>query len=429
MIAIVALGVGLAVLVKQPLGESRRNNFILDSSKIATRIPAGRVGSINNMTSKTYQATYELVGSFDAVRVIFGSDDEENSVKVTEAIVSAPSSADDLNNSNGAWSRVTSQGETEFSISSAPHENGQTAYTVSDWLPLTSVDRTDGAGFPLVSVRARMAPTSALPVLGNGKDDFTNWASRSDGGRKFWWREQEGDHVSDPSGFASSVNRSQSPIFGIQYLCSGRVVTVAAVGDSITEGRGSYIGEGFILPLLEKLNSDSNSTKYEYANFGWSGQNPAQYTERALRLLDSELKPDVLIFPAGSPNPASAGALTDEAVSKIAVGRDSVVAAAQDQGVVPLIWTWLPTNATVRSYGTTDARRVAYNSELLQLAPNGLLVADVAEPLSGPVVGGQVQMAEGLSKDGIHPNDAGNAVIGVAVEPALITALRRSQQP
>lgn len=427
VIAVVSLAFALAVILERPSAGSGLRELTLDPARIATRIPAGRVGTVDNGSSRTFQAAYELVDSFDAVRVIFGSNDRENSVIVNDAIVSTPSSAGDINNSGGSWSTVTTGGETEFAIPMASPEGGQIAYAVSDWIPLTSVPRMDNARFPLVTVRARMAATSALPVLGNGKDDFTNWASRADGVRKFWWREQEGDQISEPSGFTSTDNRSQTPIFGVQYLCNNQVVTVAAVGDSITEGRGSYLGEGFIFPTLEKLNSEGGPVKYEYANYGWSGQNPSQYSERTIKLLDSQLKPDVVVFPAGSPNPASQGPLTDEAVASLAASRDSVVAAAQDHGVVPVIWTWLPTNTTVRSYGTTDSKRVSYNAELVMGARDGLLIADAAEPLSGISVGGQVQMAAGLSKDGIHPNDAGNAAIGAVIEPVLKTALRRSK--
>lgn len=426
-ITVVALVVTLALIAARPSNDSGGSDLSIDPTRVATRIPVGRLGQIDNTSLKTFQATYELVDSFDAVRVVFGSSDDDNAVIVDEAAVSVPSSAGDINNSSGAWSRVTSSGETEFSIPLAPHDDGQVAYAVSDWLPLSSVARTDRERFPLVTVRARMASTSTLTVVGNGKDDFTNWASRSDGGRRFWWRQQEGDHISDPSGFVSTQNESQSPIFGIQYLCDGQVVTVAGVGDSITEGRGSYLGEGFILPLLERLNSTDGSTKYEYANLGWSGQTSAQYSERALRLLDSDLKPDVMVFPAGSPNPASQGPLTDEATSRLAAERDSVVAAAQRHDVVPLVWTWLPTNTSVRAYGPTDSKRVEYNAELLKRGSEELAIADAAAPMSGIPVGGQMQMATGLHRDGIHPNDAGNAAIGAVVEPALVSALKRSQ--
>jgi lysophospholipase L1-like esterase len=251
---------------------------------------------------------------------------------------------------------------------------------------------------------------------------FSNWADRSDGGRKFWWRHQDGDLIRSEDAFTSSVNQNQSPIWGVQYLSRGKVVSVAGVGDSITEGRGTFKGEGFVLPALEKLNSsDSNALKYEYANYGWSGQNPSSYSRRAISLLQSDLKPDVIVLPTGSPNPASAGVLTQEALSAIRTEQEEMIDSARTNGVVPVLWTWLPTNAIVRDYGASDAIRIAYNAELLE-RDDSLLIVDAAAAVSGPVVNGQVQLAEAATTDGIHPNDAGNAMISSIMEPALGTA-------
>ena len=203
------------------------------------------------------------------------------------------------------------------------------AVAVADWVPIPSIARSDGGTHPLLTVRAYIAPNATLPVLGDGTDDFTNWATRSDGGRKFWWRYQDGDQITTPSGFTSTTNVSQSPIWGVQYLCRGQVVTVAAVGDSITEGRGTYLGEGFVLPALEALNATGGATKYEYMNFGWSGQIPSRYTRRALNLLESDIKPDIIVIPAASPNPVTDGALTDAAVSLLRGQRARMIAAAR----------------------------------------------------------------------------------------------------
>jgi hypothetical protein len=78
---------------------------------------------------------------------------------------------------------------------------------------------------------------------------------------------------------------------------------VMSVGDSITEGRGTYKGEGFNLPACQAL-TNPNDFAIEYANCGWSGQTPLEYVIRGRYLIDTELSPDVLIMPLGSPNVA-----------------------------------------------------------------------------------------------------------------------------
>jgi lysophospholipase L1-like esterase len=425
-IAVVASGAVVTTIYRDNLSNTRNDALSINATHVATRIPAGRFGSLDNALAKTFQATFELVDDFDAVRLVFGSNDTSNTINVAAASASAPSSAADANNSGGEWSRVSAQGETKFSISTAANSN-RPAILLSDWIPLPSVGRSDGGKYPLLTVRAFFTSTPTLPVIGNGKDKFSNWASRSDGGRKFWWRQQDGDQITSPSGFTSVVNRSQSPILGVQYLSRNQVVSVAAVGDSITEGRGTYLGEGFVLPALEELNAAGSDTKYEYANFGWSGQSPGSYTERTLDIMRSEIKPDVLVMPDGSPNPVSDGVLTDEAVSATRKRLSRVVASAAENGAVLVLWTWLPTNSSVRAYGPSDAKRVAYNAEVIAGGNRDLLIADTATALSGPIIDGQVQMAVGATNDGIHPSDSGNSTLAAIIKPLLVTAAQRLQ--
>jgi lysophospholipase L1-like esterase len=425
IITALAIAATVVVIARNSWKLGAPSELNLDPSKIATRIPAGRLGSLDNSTPKTFQATYELVDQFDAVRIIFGSNSRGN-IAITKSAVSAPSSADDINNSSGEWSVAKRQGETEFAIPIAPSGGSQMAYAVTDWVPLASAPRSDDGTHPLLTVRAELTPNSELPVLGNGKDNFTNWATRSDGGRKFWWRHQDGDQISSPSDFTSTTNQSQSPILGVQYLSRNEVVSVAAVGDSITEGRGTYRGEGFVLPALEELNGAGGPKKYEYANLGWSGQNPSIYSARALTLMESEIKPDVLVFPAGSPNPASSGALSDDAVKAIHSQLSTVIDSARRHDVVPVVWTWLPTNTAVRQYGPSDIKRVAYNREILGTDASNALLADAAGPVSGAIVNDQVELAVGTTNDGIHPNDAGNSILKDVIKPVIATAAELS---
>ena len=397
----------------------------MNPSSIAVRIPVCRMGIFDNSTTKTFQATFELVDDFDAVRIIFGSNDRDASSVITSASVSTPSAASDVNNSSGSWTAATRQGQTSFSIPVAANGSDQVAFTVTDWVAVPSVARTDGGTYPLVTVRAYMTASSTLPVLGNGTDDFTNWASRSDGGRKFWWRYQNGDQITVPSGFTSTTNTSQSPIFGVQYLCRGQVITVGAVGDSIAEGRGTYLGEGFVLPALEQLNAAGGPIKYEYANFGWAGQSSVQYTRRALSLLESEVKPDVIVLPNGTPNDTG-GTLTSTIVSTMRARRARIVAAAYENDVIPVIWTWIPCNTSVHNWGSSDSLRTSLNAEAVASVSRNLLVADTASAVSGATSGGQVQYAAGMTTDGVHPNDAGNTALAATIQPILLSAFRRT---
>jgi lysophospholipase L1-like esterase len=270
----------------------------------------------------------------------------------------------------------------------------------------------------LLAARVFISSNSVLPCYGNGTDDFTNWTTRTDG-RLWCARSMSGDGITTPSSFVSTTNQSQSPIVGVQYLSRGKVISVGAVGDSITEGRGTYLNEGFILPAVAEL-SNTTDIAIEYSNFGWSGQSMSQFGERAIDILESEVRPDILVLPAGSPN--------DQPVTLTAAGivafqglRARVLATCAQRNVVPVMWTWLPVNTAVNPWGATDSLRVADNATVL--AQPKLLVADTSTAISGSTSGGQVQLVGADTTDGIHPNDTGNAALKAVIKPLLVQAI------
>lgn len=75
---------------------------------------------------------------------------------------------------------------------------------------------------------------------------------------------------SNQSGFtgANSSGAVISPVVGIEYMARRRVVSVAGFGDSITEGRGTYLGEGFGQPECVALSDNSSGIAFEWSNLG-----------------------------------------------------------------------------------------------------------------------------------------------------------------
>src|SRR4030095_6701841 len=382
-------------------------------STIATRVFGGRMGTLDNTTPKTFQIATELAQHFDAVRVLFANTDMTYSHAMRLVAVAAANSKADLNNPSGTFVTGTRNAMQRIYAELAPG-TGRMAFTASDWIPVSSVPRTDGGTKPLLVARVYMNISATLPVYGNGTDDFTNWAARTNGRI---WSSRYQDGLAVTSGFTSTTERSQSPIVGFQYLSRGKVVTVAATGDSITDGRGTYLGEGFVMPALEQM-SDMSSTVYEYMNLGWSGQATVTFAERAIDTLQSEFKPDVLIMPSGSPNDV-APPITQAHIDNDRYNRNRVSAEAAKQSVPVVYWTWAPTNTAVKDYGSSDALRVAYNAEVMALGSRGAFVADLSAAISGVTTNGQVQMLAGSNNDGIHPNDTGYALMKEALLPVL----------
>lgn len=391
----------------------RRDRDQRPHGNVGQRIFGGRMGLFNNTTANTFQVTCELQQHFDAIQVIFANSKPAYSDNAVQIKASVLASAADLNGSAGTWVTVTKSGLLRMTMPIAP-ATGRLSYTLSDIIPLSSIPRTDGGTKPLLVVRAYMGTSGDLPVVGNGTDDFTNWAARTNG-RRWVMRQMAGDGVTTPTAFTSTTNVSQSPIIGVRYWSRGRVVNVMTVGDSISDGRGTYIGEGFGGLVADRLTSDALAV--EYSNCGWSGQATSVFGERAIDILFSDIKPDVLIFPNSSPNNESA--LTDAGFAASDAMYQRVLAACARADVAPVLWTMIPTDPAIHAWGAADSKRVAANARALALRDRGVLVADTATPLSGPIVAGQVGLPAALAPDGIHPGDDGNILMADALTPLV----------
>jgi lysophospholipase L1-like esterase len=401
----------------------------LNSKGIGTRVPFGRMGTLSNSPALTFHVTAEVATHFDAIRPIFASCDAARAYQHTLVKMSVLSSvatdADMLNNS-GTWVNAQTQSQVATPLKVAMGgTTSRIAYTTTDWLQISSIDRTDGGILPLVAIRVYNSDVSAtsLPVYGNGTDNFTNWETKDT--PKWFSRKFTGDGVTTPANFTGGTSAtpiSQSSIIGFQYLARGKVVTVCGVGDSITEGRGTYLGEGFIQPACEAL-SQNMGIPVEYFNAGYSGQTMAaniasNFAGRALDILNSPLCPDVLVMPIGSPND-EASTLTAAGVNLQKRAMEILVNSCKEKGVALVLWTWLPANYAVLPRGATDSLRVAYNTEQIAYRDN---MCDLSTLFTGALdVNSQWTML--YTADGIHPNNAGNQVATTAITPYIKSAI------
>ena len=387
---------------------------------IGTRIFGGRMGTFDNTTQQTFHVVLTTAQHFDAVRLIFANGTTSTATVGVAKVspLSDLSTAANQNNSGGTWTSVTfAGGSATGTIPAAGGASFRRSFLLSDWISVSSLDRVDGGTFPAIAVRAYISTSGTIGVLGNGTDIFTNWDTNPSG-RVHIMRNQAGDQVTAPGGFSSTTNTSQSPIVGIQYAARGRVITVMGIGDSITEGRGTYKGEGFGMPACAAI-SDINGVAVEWSNCGWSGASPSQIMALGVDTLQY-FSPDIFVLPNGSPN-VSAAPITASGITSSRQMLYRLLAECQIKGVRPLIWTWLPTNDTVKAWNSSDSLRRAWNDDTRRLATQrGLLVLDADAVLAGVDNGaGQIQMLAGSSSDGVHPNDTGNALLAAEFKKAF----------
>lgn len=408
---------GIPRVVTDPLtgrvkGEVGPNGAILRpvkrNSNLGTRILSGRMGAFDNSVPKTFRAIIEVAAQgFDAVRPIFANGNTSTTYTVAGCNVRALANLTD-----SLPSPTTATLPSSGVVAAMP--SGRRSYLLGDWIDLNSVPRTDGGYGALVCIDAYVSTASSITIMGNGSSDvFTGWATRTN--RKWIMRHNDGDCVTTPASFVSATNRIQSPIIGLQYAARGRVITVMGVGDSITDGRGTIVGEGFGVPACEAVSS--TDIAFEWANMGWAGTPTLTFRRFLSEAVAAGIIPDVVVAPVGSPNslaaPITAAGINDCRWGLAQIFRDCGV-----NYINPIFWTLLPTDPAVKDYNASDSLRRDYNAATLAYPDINIL--DFSAALSGVTDGdGQVNMLAGSTSDGIHPNDAGNAILSAILANSL----------
>lgn len=415
---------------------------------IGTRIPDGRLASFtNDATGQTFHTVLTVEKPADRIRVILANS-QTTGTQTVGAVKVCPlaSLASDalINNSdgaNGTWVSVTRNGASSWVQDVAQSANVM-RLQVTDWVNCSSADRVDGGAFHAYAVRVYYAAaTTAFTVVGNGTDDYTNWATRTDG-RRWINRTKIGAHVATLTGFDSTTNISQTPVYGIQYETRGEIVTVWLVGDSNISGRGTYLGAGFGYAATTALSSQTGLA-VECANIGWAGANAIQNAIHAINILQNDTwqaakfagaggtigvanadfltlgTPDVIVYQPWTSNSVSGATIATSEVDTMRQYMAAVVGAARLSGAYPVLVTALPINSSIKAYASTDNLRRLFNWNM-QSWYRSTPVVDIAQPVSGAMTAaGQVEFASGMTTDGTHLNDTGIALAAVPLRDLL----------
>lgn len=391
---------------------------------IGTRIFGGRSGGFTTSPNgTTFHVLMALASKFDAVRVIVANANMGGTLTIDRIALSLPSSmlTDSLiNNSGATHAALAFGGSPGVTIPAAPGLNRR-AYAVTDWLyNVQAKDRVDGGTLPLLAVRAYVsAASAALTIMGLPAVSLANWRSHPSG-RVWVMRKHDGDAVTTPSALTSTVDINQSVIVGVQYLARGKVLTVMAQGDSIMEGQGTYLSEGYILPAALQLQSEIG-VPVEVAQCSWAGTSGDTFVPRTEDLFAAGIVPDVLVQAIASPNGYTT-AISTAARDAARALLPRLLKLTTDNRVRPVLVTWMPADA--KAWGADDIRRRELNDDVLSWA--GVSVCDASAALSGVQdANGKTLMLAGTSNEvpPLHPNDYGNSLIAPLCAAAIRKAL------
>jgi len=389
----------------------KRQNASADaaSRKIGTRIIGTRMGTFDNTTPGTWQDAIGLPAHAIAFQLLYANGSTTQTTHIAKAFVCSQDTSPSNTITSAAQATFTSAGVTANDATiPVTTQIQEPSIIASDWIGLDTVDRTDGGNGIMVVVRTYIDTAATISVRGNGgNDNYIPWVTEPNG---LVWISRRATGDATASFGSGTTNLSQTPLIGIRYvLRSGQVITLGAIGDSITQGAGdTYIGGGWLRRAALLLSAANPGVVYEFANLGYSGGDPARFAKRLSNFLTAGVRPTVLFSANGSPNGVQTP-ITAANISGLRRAFGKVKAEASTRGIPLLVWTMLPVNTSIYAWAASDSLRRAYNDETRAGVTKGDIVIDFGAKLSGVDDGtGQIQMAAGKHADSIHPNSSGD---------------------
>ena len=401
-----------------------------------------RIFSVSNLShtggaqsNQTFMSQVALEQHFDAVQLIF-INNEASGNQIGDVSIGVSDGTDPVNPVAGSCIPVTFGGITPTAAApiTLPATTGTTInpdFYLSDIMPISSINRTDGGTLPLLHVRTYIPTTGTnvtLTTFGDSVNGSAFWGPSPPGGRTWRTRKAAGNLAVITAGsvptWTDATERNGGVLCGVQYFARGSVVKVMFFGDSTSVGAGvigppgvAVTGAGAITRACHAV-SDINSLAFQVASSGVSAQTMPEYYSRAVRMIPL-FKPDIVIFTA-TQNSAS---ITQAAVNATSYYTSLAQKLCKDNGALCILTTELAKNSAdgVSAYTAgQDAFRQAYNTELMSRRNKGVLVVDSAGVISAGGLPAPNKAGYTCAGGHAHPNDLGYDAMSVPIAAELL---------
>lgn len=394
---------------------------LLNLTNVLTCNRFGRWKTITLTEATTFQIVTEVESHLDGIRVGIPNLSASPVVGVRAAVAFM---LDFVSGSwyshpypDGAnWQPCTWNGATSATLPALLHPEVPSV-TYSDLMGHRSPARTSGAVRPLVMVRLQYPAGSVVTVP---YQEFYGW--RTDG----IWRpmrvsKQAVLGVDVPANFTSTTTiDTGAPIPIIRYLSRTAGYQFMHCGDSTVEGLGRNT-RGFGAVPMTAVALSSPSAPVEYYNCGLHAQGPVTYGRMIPSYIDS-VRPTHLFYSPYSINDTPVGGMNSGTLQRLYHELARVMEAQRTTGrpCHLILLEGLPCNPSFRDTGAGDALRLAMNAELHGYT-GAVVPAGYAAAISGAVdPDGQTLIADGLTSDGVHPNEAGYGELASVLIPYLL---------
>jgi hypothetical protein len=384
------------------------------STQLQTATTAAAVGyGFPGPTTVTATMLADVETTFDAVSVIF-MNAGASTINLTNLTVGTPTQVSAFTSNLESTVQGTFNTSNTVSIPSGTTTNP--SIIVSDKILISSSKRTDSGTRPLLCINAQFSTAS------DGSTSFTYWfrngskwgtaPSFTDENQRVLGTNLQPNAVSINS---TSVNPNGiSPIVGFVYWARGKVITIAAAGNSILAGNTftDSANRSQLIKAVQKVSTLSNP--FEYMVVGLPGTQSSLYCSLLEKIITTTapagaLKPTVGIIHGFNTN--STAFLDSKVLNQPST---STMAALDNIQAISCHFNGIPRQAdAVSSYFTNDAVRLKYN---LELTGDIIDAASIISNVNNPSLF-QINLVQ---NDLIHPTEEGdNKIVSEGYIPYL----------
>lgn len=300
----------------------------------------------------------------------------------------------------------------------------------SDKLYLSSVPRADGGTRPALGLRVALTSSAlgSATVMPYYKRSGADWGV--DGSTKKMWTYASNTNTDLTTGSvaATATRIGNAPFFGVQYGSKRNVVSILWVGDSIVGGasltnnksfgfgaKSCYLNSTVDRPIESSILSVPGAaiatwaTILETAYAGPTGGTTG-FAAGATNL--DVLNPSHLMLSSWSVNNAPNTTITTTQINTIRQGAVKIAELAQNRGIEFCHWNGIPRGVGTTYYTVAGdvTQRQAYNADSLGW---GYFASSFGAALANQALGADQGFNPSYSSDGLHPNDAGDAILTV----------------
>lgn len=407
--------------------------------RYATKSFFGRLKTVTNGADHTTHVQFTLEAPCDMMRVgvLNGTGVDLTSVAVSIGWLNQSGSAGGPTVNAGTGRNCTFNGSATGTIlgtvGGIAGTNDNPTVTWTDWMSVQSIDRTDGTGstLPIHNVRVQIPAANANRTCWH-HTDTSGWNAENIAtapyGRIARIRQQAvlAASTANQALFTSTTFAGDGVAFIVQYVPRFRLAnTLLVLGNSIDEGTGATVAQfGWANELQATFSTQTSPL--EVCMLAVGGGGIQQMADRAVRLIP-DLMPTAVFAPAFNTNDtvATAATITSSEIDFMRFHFARVQEVCSRLGIMLITSTGIPSNASVRAYGSTDSLRRAHNDAIrAYFSGSGQPLLDFDPVIAGLTDGnGQVEMAASLQADGIHPNTAGYQAMAAVALPVLRAVL------